>query len=262
MIPGRACNPALGNPTPRLTPVVWLGMAVAMVVFGVGLTAASDHVSPTPSPFVVQLEAEVGKEPGVGLLRLKTEAGRLKVDAPAAVTAGLHKGDRVLVDLTVIRQPHPDQVAPPQPSGQPMLVHQLAAELVSLQRSVGIVTVTTRAASLNLSLPSAATPSAATHPGQVARPQRPGQGMLVQQLAAEIVSIQRSVDIVTVRTRGGLLNLSLPSATIAGLRTGQQLPLELAVHLMPEASALPGTNQPRGDRSLKVLLFAIFGRNK
>ncbi len=257
MMPVRADSPALGNPTPRLTPVVWLGMAVAMVVFGVGPTAASDHRSLPPS-FVVQLEAEVSKvESGVGLLRLKTAAGRLKVDAPAAVTAGLHKGDRVLVDVTVIRQPHPDRVARPQPSGQPMLVQQLPAEIVSLQWSVDAVPVRTRGGSLNLSLP-----SATTHPDQVARPQPSGQPMLVQQLPAEIVSIQRSVDVVTVRTRAGSLNLSLPSAAIAGLRTGEQLPLEFAIHLMPEVSALPGTDRQRGHRSLKALFFAIFGRNK
>ncbi len=259
MMPGGAGSPALGNPIPRLTPVVWLGMAVAMVVFGVGPTAASDHLSPQPS-FVVhrQLEAEVSKvEPGVGLLRLKTEAGRLKVDAPAAVTAGLRKGDRVLVDVTVIRQLHPDQVARPQPSGQPMLAQQLPAEIVTLQRSVDVVPVRTRAGSLNLSL----TP-AATHPDQVARPQPSGQPMLAQQLPAEIVSIQRSVDVVTVKTRGGSLNLRLPSAAIAGLRTGEQLPLEFTIHLMPEASALPATDRQRGDRSLKALFFAIFGRNK
>jgi hypothetical protein len=181
-------------------------MAVMMVVFGVGLTAASDRASP-PS-FVVhrQLDAEVGKvDPGADLLLLKTKAGRLKLDAPATVTAGLHKGDRVLVDINVIRHPHPDQVA---------------------------------------------------------RPQHPGQPVLVQQLPAEIVGIQRSVDVVTVRTRAGVLNVDLPSAAIAGLRTGDQLALELAVHLTPETSALSGTDQQRGDRGLKALFFAIFGRDK
>ncbi len=110
------------------------------------------------------------------------------MDAPAAVTAGLHKGDRVLVDLTVIRQPHPDQVARLQPSGQPMLVGHLPAEIVSIQRSVDVVTVRTRAAGRHYRAT-----DHAVHPRPLREPHPPlfigGKGAPILALAAKEADI-------------------------------------------------------------------------
>jgi hypothetical protein len=110
-------------------------------------------------PFIVhrQVEAEVSQvDRAAGVLLLKTDAGRLKLQAPADAGGILRKGDRVLVHVTVVRHPDPARIPRSAPPPGALLVRRLAAEVVAIQRSLGIVALRTPAGRLNVDLPSAA----------------------------------------------------------------------------------------------------------
>ena len=181
-------------------------MAALLMLSGIGASAAADHTARTSFVARHQFEAEVSEvDRAVDVLRLKTEAGRLTLRAPDAAAPALRKGDRVVVDVAVIR--HPD-------------------------------------------------------PAALSRRQEDPPPLLTQRLRASIISIQRTVGVVALNTPAGRLTLDLPSAAVAGLRTGDPLVLELAVRLEQDVAALPAKDTPGRKSGLAALLFMLFGRPK
>lgn len=196
----------------RLLAALAMGTSLMLVPGAVTKAETARPVSPhagsppsgTRPSFIAhhQVEAEVSRvDRDAGVLLLKTAAGPLRLDAGRAATA-LRKGDRVLIDLTLIR--HSD-------------------------------------------------------PARVPRDERGPRPLLVQRLAAEVMSIQRGLGVVALKTPVGRLDVDLPLAAIAGLRTGDRLPLELAIHAEPAGAALPRMDGRRKG-GLAAFLYLIFGR--
>jgi hypothetical protein len=190
------------------TRLVTPAVVVLPIVLVTILTMCGAGASMAAPSFIVhhQLEAEVSQvDWATGVLLLKTDAGRLKLDVPADATGSLRKGDGVVVHVTLIRHPEPARVP------------------------------------------------------RAAMPQRP---VLVEQLLAEVAGIQRTVGVVALKTSAGRLNIDVPASALVGLRTGEQLPLELAVFREAGSPALPGMER-RGNRAgLAALIFGLFGRPK
>jgi tRNA threonylcarbamoyladenosine modification (KEOPS) complex Pcc1 subunit len=109
-------------------------MALMMAMFGFGPAAAADRPAPsdvaarpdTPSQaFVVhrQLEAEVSRvNRDVGTVLLKTDAGRVTLHAAPEAAAALRKGDRVVIDVAIIRHPDPAQIPRERRTPAPLVV--------------------------------------------------------------------------------------------------------------------------------------------
>jgi hypothetical protein len=112
-----------------------------------------------PSFFIVrrQIEAEVSEvDRHAKVLRLKTEAGRLSLNATGAATAAVRPGDMLAVDVALI--PHADLTRLPRvhEDPPPLLTQRLRGSIAGIQRTLGIVAVTTPAGQLTLDLPAAA----------------------------------------------------------------------------------------------------------
>jgi len=104
-----------------------------------------------------QIEAEVSAiDRHAKVLRLKTEAGRLSLDATGATAAAVKPGDMVAVDVALI--PHTDLTKLPRVHDDPppFLTQRLRGSIAGIQRTLGIITLTTPAGRLTLDLPAAA----------------------------------------------------------------------------------------------------------
>jgi hypothetical protein len=177
---------------------------------GVGMAAGPGAKPPPASPagapgpsFIAhrQIEATVSKvEADAGMLLLKTGAGRLTLDAPAATTSLLRPGDRIVVDVALLRHPDPARIPRADAYRRPLLVRRLPADVAAVQRVVGIVAL---------------------------------------------------------KTPAGRLDVDLPSAAIADLRTGDRLLLELALLHEPEVAALPRMETGTHRAGLAALLLGI-----
>jgi hypothetical protein len=178
---------------------------VLVTVIGTGAVSVLGASGP---PFIArrQLDAAVSQvDRDAGVLLLKTSAGRLTLAVPADALRLVRKGDWVVLDIALLR--HPDAARLP-------------------------------------------------------RDQEAKQPLLVQRLSAEVMSVQRSLGVVALKTSAGRLDVDLPEAATAGLHTGDRFPLELSVLLESEASALPRPEtQTQRDR-LGALLLSIFGARK
>ncbi len=112
-----------------------------------------------PSSFVLRqrFEAEVREvDRDAGVLRLKTEAGPLRLHAPAATTTALRKGDSVVVDVALIRHSAPAGLPRRHEDPPPLLTQQLRASIIGIQRTVEVVALNTPAGRLTLAVPSKA----------------------------------------------------------------------------------------------------------
>jgi hypothetical protein len=115
--------------------------------------------SPSPLSFIAsrQVEAEVSEvDSAARLLRLKTEAGRLSLDTTGAPAVALKRGDFVVVDMVLIRHADPPRLARPREEPSPLMTQRLGGSISAINRSLGIVTVTSPAGRLTLQLPPAA----------------------------------------------------------------------------------------------------------
>jgi len=135
-------------------------VAVAVLVIATSAAAgpAGNPPAATPAgrPFIVhrQLDATVSKVDRVtGILLLRTDVGRLTLGAPVSATALLRKGDRVIVDVGVLRHPDPARVPREDASPRPLLMRRLPADVTAVQRTLGTVSLKTAAGRLNVDLP-------------------------------------------------------------------------------------------------------------
>ncbi len=93
---------------------------------------------------------------GAAGLLLKTDAGRLTLDATPEAAAALKKGDRVVIDVDIIRDPDPERVWRERRTPAALLAQRLTAEVTAIQHSVGVVALQTPAGKLSVDLPAPA----------------------------------------------------------------------------------------------------------
>lgn len=167
--------------------------------------------------------------------------------------------------------PRPDAAAP-----SFIIHHQLEAEVSQVDRAAGALLLKTDAGRLKLDVPADAagvlrkgdgvildvTLIRHPDPTRVPRTGPPQHPLLVQQLTAEVTGIQRSVGVVTLRTPAGRLNVDVPAPALAGLKTGDQVPLELALFRDSGSPALPGMERRATRAGFAALIYSLFGRPK
>ena len=130
---------------------------VLLMLSDVGASVAAETATLAPPSFVVgqRFEAEVVEvDRTAGVLRLKTEAGPLRLSAPDAATGGLRKGDSVVVDVALIRYAVPAELPRRRAEPPPLLTQQLRASVTGIQRTVEVVALNTTAGRLTLAVPS------------------------------------------------------------------------------------------------------------
>ena len=132
---------------------------VAVTVLLIASSAAAGPVvtPPTTTPaFIVhrQVDATVSKvDPSAGVILLRTAVGRLTLGAASAATALLRAGDRVIVDVGLLRHSDPARVPRGDASPRPLLMRRLVADITAVQRTLGTVFLKTAAGRLNVDLP-------------------------------------------------------------------------------------------------------------
>lgn len=132
---------------------------VAATVLLIASSAAAGPAGnpPTATPaFIVhqQVDATVSKvDPAAGVLLLRTAVGRLTLGAASSATALLRTGDRVIVDIGLLRHSDPARVPREAASPRPLLMRRLAADITAIQRTLGTVFLKTAAGRLNVDLP-------------------------------------------------------------------------------------------------------------
>jgi len=133
--------------------------AILVVVAASGVAAAPDRSDRPARAFITrhQLEAEISEvDEAARVLRLKTNAGRLTLQAARSDTAKFRRGDHVVLDVAIIRHPDPSTLPRLREDPAPLLARRVRGSISSIQRGVGVVWVTTSAGRLALDLPSAA----------------------------------------------------------------------------------------------------------
>jgi hypothetical protein len=123
------------------------------------VSAAPDRSDRPARTFITrhQLSAEVSEvDAEAQALRLKTDAGRLTFHVAHGETLRLRRGDHVVVDVAIIRHPDPTTLPRLREDPAPLLARRVRGSITSIQRSVGVVWVTTSAGRLALDLPPAA----------------------------------------------------------------------------------------------------------
>jgi hypothetical protein len=139
-----------------------LALALAVVTLTIAspisTATASDPSKPAAPPFLVhlQLDAEVSRvNRDTGVLLLRTDAGRLTLDAAGRATDVLNDGDRVVLDITAMRHADPAPIPPGDRARAPLLVRRLPAHVTAVQRAIGTVSLKTPAGRLDVDLPPA-----------------------------------------------------------------------------------------------------------
>ena len=204
--PSRAPHQRLGSAT--------VGMLMLLVAAAPSSAADEGRVKPTYSAgspsrlsFIArqQVEAEVSEVDAASqILRLKTESGRLSLDSTGGPAVALKRGDFVVVDLVLIRHADPRRLPRAHDEPAPLLTQRLHGSVAAVNRTLGVVSVTSPA---------------------------------------------------------GRLNLELPSAAMADLRTGTPVGIELAVR-RPDVSASPGSGASQPRKGFGALMLMLFGRTK
>lgn len=134
-------------------------VTVAVAVLLVASTAAAGPAGnpPTAAPaFIVhrQVDATVSKvDPAAGVLLLRTAVGRLTLGAASAAAALLRTGDRVIVDVGLLRHADPARVPRDDAPARSLLMRRLTADITAIQRTLGTVFLKTAAGRLNVDLP-------------------------------------------------------------------------------------------------------------
>jgi hypothetical protein len=85
--------------------------------------------------------------------------------------------------------------------------------------------------------------------------------LIRQRVRGSIVAIQRALGLITVSSSAGRLTFNLPTAAVAGLRTGDSVLLDVAVRTEADVAAFAG-DASRRKQGLAGLLMTIFGRRK
>ena len=157
------------------------------------------------------------------------------------------------------------------------IVHQrLEAEVREVDAAEGVLVLKTKAGRLRLHAAGPAMTSLRKgdsamvdvaliqHPDPAGVPRGPEEPppLIAQRLPASIRSIQRAVEVVTLNTSAGGIELAVPSAAIVGLHTGDSLWLELAVRSEGDPSALASAEHRRRNSGFTGLLFMLFGSGK
>jgi hypothetical protein len=126
--------------------------ALLVLLTGAGASLASG----APGSFMGrgQVDAEVSEwNRESKVLRLKTQAGRLSLHATAASAAALRKGDFVVIDLTVVSHGAPMKRPPPQEDPPFLLTQRLDAVISGIERTLGIIALTSTAGRRTFELP-------------------------------------------------------------------------------------------------------------
>ena len=131
-------------------------MAVTVLLIASSAAAGPAATPSTPPAFIVhqQVDATVSSvDPATGILLLRTAVGRLTLGAASAATALLRTGDRVVVDIGLLRHPDPARVPREDASPRPLLMRRFAADITAVQRTLGTVFLKTAVGRLNVDLP-------------------------------------------------------------------------------------------------------------
>jgi hypothetical protein len=131
-------------------------LAVLLSLSSTGIAVGAESAS---SSFVVRqrFEAEVSEvDRTAGMLRLKTDAGPLRLQTAGAATPALTKGDSVVVDVALIRHPAPAGLPRRQDDPPPLVTQRVRGSVTAIQRTVETVALTTPAGRLTLSVPAKA----------------------------------------------------------------------------------------------------------
>src|SRR5262245_26454869 len=127
---------------------------MAALVSGLTWTVdAAPQVRPTFIAYRL-VDAEVSNVQGSTLF-LKTNAGRLKIDASGPGVPVLKTGDHVALGVTVIQHPAPASL-PRDDESRSRSLQRLPAVVSALTRDTGVVWLRCRAGLLNVALPEAA----------------------------------------------------------------------------------------------------------
>ena len=156
-----------------------------------------------------------------------------------------------------------------------ILRHQVEAEVSEVDAGARVLRLKTETG--RLSLDTTGAPAAAlkrgdwvvvdvvlirhADPPRLPRPHEDPPSLLTQRLRGSITAIHRTLGVIAVTTPAGRLTLELPSAAMAGLRTGSPVGVELAVR-QPDVSASPGSGASRSKKGLGALMLMLFGRTK
>ena len=139
--------------------VLFLGAAPSSATDGALAQPKATNPPASHPAFIVrrQIEAEVSEvDRHAKILRLKTEAGRLSLNATAAAAAALRPGDLLVVDVALIHHTDLTRLPPVHEDPPPLLTQRLRGSIAGVQRTLGIVALTTPAGRLTLDLPAAA----------------------------------------------------------------------------------------------------------
>jgi hypothetical protein len=126
------------------------------------MPALKRATSPHAAKFLIarqQIDAEVFKiDQSRKSLTLKTNTGKLRLDAAPAVPGYFKKGDRVVLELGILSSAHPDPLpqrrAAREGTDPGVVRQQLAAEVALADAKNGLLTLKTAAGTLNVDLPS------------------------------------------------------------------------------------------------------------
>ena len=142
--------------------------ALFALLVATGSSSAADGVPTKPKPatpstarlsFIVsqQVEAEVSEVDAASrVLLLKAEAGRLRLDTTAAPALVLKRGDFVVVDIALIRHADPPRLPRTHEEPATLLTQSVRGSITAINRTLGIVDVTSSAGRMTLELPAAA----------------------------------------------------------------------------------------------------------
>jgi len=163
-------------------------------------------------------------------------------------------------------------------AGAPSFIvrQQLEAEVREVDRTGDVVVLKTKAGRLRLHSVGAATATLAkgdpvvvdvalirhADPARVPQREEGPPPLIAQRLSASITSIQRTVEVVALKTSAGGLMLAVPAQAIATLHTGDSVWLELAVRPERDPSALASAEARRRNSGFTGLLFMLFGGGK
>lgn len=146
---------------PKVTLIRAAAVAAVLLFGAADLTVAADGTptGPKVASFIVShpVDAEVSEvDREANVLRLKTEAGRLNLNVPPGGAAGLKRGDSLVVDVVLIHHTDAARLPRRREDPPPLLTQQMRGSISSIQRTLGVVTLTTPAGRLTLDLPAPA----------------------------------------------------------------------------------------------------------
>jgi uncharacterized protein (UPF0218 family) len=145
-------------------------MCAAALLFATAEAWVGAETRPAPTPpklpqqarlFTArqQIDAQVAKvDESRNTVTLRTEAGKLQLEAPPTVHAALKKGDRVVLELGILPSAHggpPARGRPAREGTNPAVIRQqLDAEVAGADLKTGVLTLKSAAGTAQVELPS------------------------------------------------------------------------------------------------------------